>query len=88
MILRVDGDAPDGQGELASAVDVVRVVLVHQLSRVVMPFAEDRADLGDDLSAVEAEALGGYGATIIVVRLLSISLQHRDMSQRGEGQGA
>ena len=88
VVLRVDSDAPDGQGELASAVDVVRVVLVHQLSRVVVPFAEDRAELGDDLGAVEAEALGCYGATIIVVRLLPISLQHRDMPQRGEGQGA
>ena len=81
MILRVDSDAPDGQGELARAADVVRVVLVHQLGRVVVPFAEDRAELGDDLGTVEAEALGCYGAPIIVVRLLAISLQHRDMPQ-------
>ena len=88
VVLRVDSNAPDGQGKLARAADVVRVVLVHQLGRVVMPFAEDRADLGDDLGAVEAEALGCYGAPIIVARLLPISLQHGDMPQRGEGQSA
>ena len=58
VVLRVDGDAPDGQGELASAVNVVRVVLVHQLGRVVVPFAEDRAELGDDLALSRLRRLG------------------------------
>ena len=52
VVLRVDGDAPDGQGELASTVDVVRIVLVHQLGRVVVPFAEDRAEIVTELRTV------------------------------------